>query len=87
MEFADVDSMWVKLKFGRAVCVMLTKTDGSTYELRGRPMYRWLDAWLRRSVLMSPLADRSSSRPTSQVSKRVTDDSAQAAFRWFTPPT
>ena len=40
-------SVWVNYKCGTASSVVLTKPDGSTFELRGRPMWHWLkESWL-----------------------------------------
>jgi len=45
--FADVESIWVRCKFGMASSVLLGLRDGSTVELRGMQMQTWLDAWSR----------------------------------------
>ena len=39
---ATVASVWVNYNCGVAYFVLLTLEDGSTSELRGAPMWRWL---------------------------------------------
>ncbi len=48
MRFADVDSFLALCNSGTVYCVLLTSKDGSTYELRGAQMWRWLNEYSQR---------------------------------------
>lgn len=43
--YADVESVWVRLRYGSAASVVLMNTDGSTSVLRGAEMFSWLRDW------------------------------------------
>ncbi len=76
--FADVDSVWVKCNSGVAYCVLLTKKDGSTSELRGAKMRSWLVEWSRLCA-----ARKTTSRANSLLtSKGYVRNDRQAHFAW-----
>ncbi len=68
-KFADVASVWVTCKSGTVAFVHLELVDGSTFELSGAAMFRWLDAWLRLCAV-PPSPRTGSSRCDSQTSMR-----------------
>lgn len=45
LRFADVDFVQVKCKSGVVYSLQLVHENGSTIELHGMLMYRWLDEW------------------------------------------
>ena len=53
-------SFQVRCRFGQVISVQWTTLDGSTYELRGAPMLRWLKdlSPLFETLLMVPESSR-----------------------------
>ncbi len=78
---ADVDSLLVVWKYGKVSCVLLTRTDRSTCEVRGAPMWRLLNElsllWRRR-----PMREH---LPSLQTSKGYVRNDRQAHFAWEGP--
>ncbi len=61
---ADVESVWVSYRCGTVSSVVLMRKDGSTCDLRGAPMWRWLKEWSqqwRGPKTMSPNDSRQAS--------------------------
>ncbi len=76
--YADVDSILVSLNSGTPFSVLLTTTDGSTYELHGVRIFAWLRGWWRRCEAL-----RTTHRSTSlQTSKGSVRNDRQAHFAW-----
>lgn len=75
---ADVAWLQVNWKTGKVSSVVLTRTGGSTYVLRGRQMYAWLKEFSPRFEL--PGTTRRT--PSLQTSKGSVRNDAQAHFAW-----
>ncbi len=59
----DLDSLLVSFRCGTVCYVLLMNEDGSTSELRGVPMWRWLDEFAHHLKVFPKKA--ASSKPTS----------------------